>query len=279
MAHLSKSSYGKGAVRVKKVIKHQDYHEVKEFSVQIICEGDFEKAHLDGDNTLVLPTDTQKNTVYILAKDEAIESIESFGLALTSHFLKGNDQFTAVEVHIVQTIWEQIPANFVLHPYAYQKKGGAEWITTVRRTKDNVSVQSGIQNMEILKTTYSGFSDFKTDAFTTLKDTDDRMLATNLTANWDYDGTNIDFEKVRKGVINQLLVTFSDHKSLSVQHTLYAMGEAALEASLNIREIHIEMPNKHNLLFDLSKFDRSNDNEIFIVTEEPYGLIKGSVCR
>lgn len=276
---LTSSSYGKGKVRVKKLIRHEQFHELKEFTVRIICEGDFEAAHRLGDNRLVLPTDTQKNTVYALAKDHPLNTIENFALHLASHFMKNNDQFTAVTIGIEEHLWQPIVMDEVLHPFAYQKAGSEKWTTNVRHSTRGVQIQSGIKDLLILKTTNSGFSGFKKDEFTTLQDTDDRMLMTSLTATWDYDGTGLDFKRLRPMVQRALIKTFADHKSLSVQHTLFAMGNAALNEVPALQQVQIDMPNQHNLLVDLSAFGRDNHNEIFQVTAEPFGIIRGTISR
>ncbi len=278
-AKLASSRYGKGEVKVKKVTRHKDYHELIDFAVSVYCEGDFTDAHLKGDNSAVLPTDTQRNTIYILAKDHPLDSIESFGIFLSDHLLKANTQFTSVQVEIAQNIWERIPVNGKKHPTTYRKAGQEQWLTAVHRTHDSLAVQSGIRDLEILKTTDSGFSDFKVDDFTTLKDTDDRVLNTVLKSIWPYKSTDVDFAKERQTIQTTLLDAFAGHKSLSVQHTLYAMGEQVLAKTKAIDSISLEMPNVHNLLFDLSRFNRENKSEIFHVTEEPYGIITGVVSR
>ncbi len=278
-AKLASSRYGKGEVKVKKVTRHKDYHELKDISVSVYCEGDFTVAHLDGDNSAVLPTDTQRNTIYILAKDHPLDTIESFGLFLSAHLLKANTQFTSVQVEIAQNMWERIPVGGKQHPTTYRKAGEEQWLTAVHRTRDSVAVQSGIHDLEILKTTDSGFSDFKVDEFTTLKDTKDRVLNTVLKAMWPYKSVDVDFAKEREQIMTAVLDTFAGHQSLSVQHTLYAMGEAALAKTKSIDSISLEMPNVHNLLFDLSRFNRENNSEVFHVTSEPFGIITGVVSR
>lgn len=276
---LSSSNYGKGAVRVKKVTKHKNYHEVKDFSVSTICEGDFTETHRSGDNSMVLPTDTQKNTVYALAHKHDVETIESYGIYLAKHLLKANKQFTSVVVEIEETLWERIKIGAKQHPHAYRKGGAEKWTTKITHTKSGTVIESGIKDLMILKTTDSSFSDFLRDKFTTLKDADDRMLMTNLTSSWVYNSADVDFAKLRKTIQNTLLSTFAKHKSLSVQHTLYAMGEAALKKAKAVSTINLDMPNKHNLLVDLSKFKMKNNNQTYHVTEEPYGIIRGTMTR
>jgi urate oxidase len=130
----------------------------------------------------------------------------------------------------------------------------------------------------VLKTTDSGFAGFPRDRFTTLPDTDDRILATSLTATWTYRQGSPDFggrDRIRAALVE----TFAAHISRSVQHTLYAMGEAALAACRDIVDITLAMPNRHHLLVDLTPFGVDNPNEIFVATDIPYGLIEATVIR
>jgi urate oxidase len=131
-----------------------------------------------------------------------------------------------------------------------------------------------------MKTTRSGFEGFLKDRFTTLPETDDRILATAVTATWAYgDAANADFDRLWEGVRNQILTTFTDHYSPSVQNTLYLIGRAVLEGYPEVGKIRLSFPNKHHLPYDLSRFGIENANEIFHATSEPYGLIEGTVER
>lgn len=276
---LSSTSYGKSAVRVMKLIKHSDWHEIKEVDVCTLFEGEFEEAHTLGDNRKVLPTDTQKNTVYALAKDHPVHSIEDFGLHLAKHFMDGNPQIHKVRIELSQKQWAQIIDGGKPHPKAYQRAGNEKWNSLIEMTKEKTTVKSGISDLLILKTTDSGFSNFKRDAFTTLKDTEDRIFATNLTAKWNYVDGDLDFATLRNTIQSTLLSAFANHKSLSVQHTLYDMGKQVLDGVEQVQKIDLDMPNKHNLLVNLAPFNLTNDNEIFVVTDEPYGVIKGTLER
>jgi len=217
--------------------------------------------------------------VYALAKDHSLHSIEDFGLHLAKHFLDQNPQINTVRIELSQKQWTQILDEGKPHPKAYQRAGNEKWNTVIEMTKVKITVQSGISDLLILKTTDSGFSNFKRDNFTTLKDTEDRIFATNLSANWDYVGVDLDFAALRNTVQSILLSAFANHKSLSVQHTLYDMGKQVLAAVEQVQKIDLDMPNKHNLLVNLAPFKLENNNEIFVVTDEPYGVIKGTLER
>jgi urate oxidase len=276
---LGATSYGKSAVRLVKVTRHEGRHDLCDLNVDIALEGDFAAAYTGGDNTRLLATDTMRNTVYALAKDHPIDSIESFGIALARHFLAAGPTVTAARVRIVEYPWSRIEAGGAPHEHAFTRDAG-ERVATVSATGGEVRVEAGIDNLLILKTTNSGWVNFHRDAYTTLPDADDRILATSLTAIWSYDAAEgLDYSALWRGVRGRILETFTDHYSPSVQNTLYRMGRAVLEAFPEVRKIHFTLPNKHHLLFNLAPFGLENPNQIFHVTSDPYGLIEGTVER
>ncbi len=280
---LTYNTYGKSEVRVVKLIKHKTYHEFREVTVEVLLEGDFEAAHVKGDNRQVLPTDTVKNTIFILAKDHLTDTIEEFGMFVADYFLNKNEQVEKVSVEIYESLWNRIPVEknkrTTQHPHAYMAGSSELWTCAIQHTKDETVVTSGLEDLRILKTTNSGFSKFYKDDYTTLKDADDRIFSTRLSSNWTYASNKIDFTKHRENIRQALLTSFADHKSKSVQHTLYAMGKAALKASKQIPAIYISMPNVHNLLVNFEPFGLENNNEIFIGTSDPYGQIEGVIAR
>jgi len=276
---LSSTSYGKSAIRVMKLIRHADWHEIKEVEVCTLFEGEFKEAHTVGDNSNVLPTDTQKNTVFALAKDHPLDTIEEFGIHVAKHFHDTNPQIHKVRVELSQKQWTQIQDNGNPHPQAYQRGSDEKWNAVIELNADGMTVQSGISDLLILKTTDSGFSNFRRDEFTTLKDTEDRIFATSLSALWTYTLSSLDFSSLRSAIHGHLLSSFANHKSLSVQHTLYDMGKRVLDQVSDVNKIDLDMPNKHHLLVNLAPFNLANVNEIFIVTDDPYGVIKGSLER
>lgn len=276
---LKTNAYGKNAVNLSKITRHPDYHEFRQISVDVSLEGDFEAAHTLGDNTHILPTDTQKNTVYALAKDHFTDSIEEFGLYLASYFSTNNPHVSQVTIHIVEHPWTRMTFDGEPHHHAYTGGGSEKRTTTIVQTAAGITVTSGIKDLLILKTTDSGFEGYIKDRYTTLKETADRILATQCEANWTYTDTDQNFTAVFTRIRETLLKSFAHHKSLSVQQTLLAMGSAVLEANEVVREISLIMPNKHHIPFNLEPFGLENNNEIFIATDEPYGYITGTVVR
>jgi urate oxidase len=276
---LGANNYGKGEVRVVKVVKHEDRHEVRDLSVDVALEGDFEAAHVVGDNTALLATDTMRNTVYALAKEHLTGAIESFGLALATRFLDVGPTVRAARIRLVEYPWERIAAGDRPHPHGFHRGAGGNRVATVRATADGATFTAGLEDLFVLKSTGSGWEGFLREDFTSLAETSDRIMATIVTASWDYAGGDVDFDGAYAGVRDTILATFDDHYSPSVQMTLYRMGEAVLQAHAEVERISFSLPNKHHLLYDLGRFGMENDNEIFHATNEPYGLIEGTIER
>jgi urate oxidase len=279
-AILVQNNYGKSRVRMVKVARHGDRHDLQEIEVKIAFEGDFETAHTVGDNSRILPTDTMKNTVYALAKQSPeIEAIEEFALRLADHFLRENPQTSRVIIEIAEKQWERISVGGRPHAHSFVKTGDEKCTTRVSASRDGISLESGIEDLLILKTTGSGFSGFIKDRYTTLKETDDRIFATSVNAVWQYPTRQAPFKSISRGVRRMILETFADHDSLSVQQTLYAIGEVVLNTYDEITEISLSLPNKHCLLVDLSPFEMTNQNQIFLPIDEPHGLIEARMKR
>lgn len=277
MPTLRFDTYGKTRVRLLQVLRHSGTHQVTEINVTILFEGELADSYVSGDNSNVLPTDTMKNTVYALARQNPIASIEEFGLILGRHFLNRLDHITRINVVLEQTPWDRISS----HPGAFSQSGRERRTAALTITRESESVVCGFRDLQILKTSQSGFAGYLKDEYTTLPETHDRLLGTILEADWTLlPRTNVgDFNRVHSDIRNVLIDCFATHESLSVQHTLYAMGEAALAKFDFITDIHLVMPNKHCLLYDLSRFGLNNPNQIFVPTDEPSGFIEARLRR
>jgi urate oxidase len=276
---LGKNAYGKNAVNLSKIIRHADHHEFRQISVNVSLHGDFETAHTEGDNSKILPTDTQKNTVYALAKEYFTDSIEDFGVSLANHFMQNNSQVVHTVIEIQEHLYSRLSFDNNEHPHACISKGNEKHTTSIEQSRSNIQITSGIKDLLILKTTDSGFENYIWDPFTTLKETPDRIMATNCEVSWQYTSDQLDFTSLHHLIRNRLLKTFAFHKSLSVQHTLYAMGGDVLKEFDAVKEVSLVMPNKHHILFNLEQFGMENSNEIFVATDEPFGYITGTITR
>lgn len=280
MARLGGNRYGKSRVRLSRITRNGDRHDFNEWSVRVLLEGDFESSYTEADNSKVLPTDTMKNTVYYVARGSKATTIEEFAMELGDYLLANNAQVSGTKVEIEERSWERMMVDGA--PEATTFKLGGPEVQTVRAVRDQGrtwSISSGVDGLTILKTTKSAFTGYIKDKLTTLKPATDRIFGTRATVKWDYASAAQDFVQVRARVVAALLKEFAGHNSMSVQHTLFDMGKAALDAAPEISRIHLTMPNLHHLLADLSPFGQDNPNHIFVPIDEPHGYIEATIER
>jgi urate oxidase len=263
--------YGKSRVRLVKVRRQREPHELIDLTLDVQLEGAFEAVYTDGDNSRCVATDTMKNTVYAFARRDPIDHVETFATRLADHFIT-RPAVTGVRISAIEHRWDRVG------PHAFVQPGGEQWTAVVTRNETAADVISGVANLVVLKTTDSAFSGFPRDEYTTLPETEDRILATSVTAVWKYRAGTTDFA-ARDRIRQALVAAFAAHHSTSVQHTLYAMGEAALAACADAVSITLTMPNRHHLLVDLKPFGMDNPNEIFVATDQPFGLIEATISR
>jgi urate oxidase len=274
---LAETAYGKCGVRLVQVTRPGDRHTLKDLTVAIRFEGDYDASYR-GDNTDVLPTDTMKNTVYALAAGTRLEEPEPFGLTLAEHFLDGNPHLRRVTIDLAEHRWGPVMSGEREHGQAFVGEGPDTRTAQIRMDRQEVQIRAGVTDLLVLKSSGSAFSGFKRDTFTTLPETRDRLLATSLSATWRYDAGTA-YGPAWYAVRRTLLETFANHESESVQHTLHAMGRAVLDAMPDVCDIHIVMPNRHHLPVDLTPFGLENRNEIFVATDQPFGLIQATLRR
>ncbi len=276
---LAENDYGKSRVRLLRVNRQADHHDIKELTLSILFEGDFEAAHTKGENRNILPTDTMKNTVYVLAKEYPAEQIEDFALHLVEHFLTYNPQVSRARIEVAEHPWTRLSMNGQQHRSTFTLVGGERRTALVTGTREATTVRAGVEGLIVLKTTKSSFEGFRRDPYTTLKETRDRVLSTAIRSSWLYSGGEVAFGPAWHGVRKAILETFAEHDSHSLQETLYAMGEAVLKSFDEISEISFSLPNKHYLLVDLKPFGLENNNEVFLPTDEPHGLIEATLKK
>lgn len=280
MAKLAENRYGKSHVRVMRVKRGPAGHELREWTVEVLLQGDFETCFTDGDNSKILPTDTMKNTVYSLARSSRANCMEEFGEELIEFLLGHNPQVSTAEVTIVEAPWSHLEIGGKPHATTFARGGGESQTAHLEKKQgEGISVSAGLSGLIILKTAGSAFEGYIKDSLTTLPETKDRLFGTALQANWKYNSSKLDFISIRAKARESLLSAFAGHHSKSVQHTLYEMAKQALAAVPEIQEVELVMPNKHCLLVDLSKFGQDNPNEIFVPTDEPHGQIEARVRR
>ena len=275
MAQLGPHRYGKSGIRLVAVRRDDDRHHLTDLTVDIWLEGDTGRAYTDADNAAVLPTDTMRGTVYAFARQEPPVPMEDFAMRLADHFRADVDPVDAAEVHITSSAWRRINN----HAHAFTRDADVRRTVMVRVDRTGTHIEGGIDNLIVLKSGRSRFEGFLVDGYTTLAETDDRILATNVTARWGVTGRAADWDAVTASVHDTLLAVFADHDSASVQHTLYDMGTAVLDACPELGWIRLSMPNLHHDLVDLSPYGLDNPNEIFVATDRPYGAIEATVVR
>ena len=276
---LIQHNYGKARVRVLKVMRAGRVHSLKELEVQVMLQGNFDASYTKADNRLVVATDSVKNTINILARQKLGPDTEAFGVLLGGHFLKKYQHVSRVEVSLSEHCWNRISVGGRPHAHSFLEKSAARPFAKIVATRKETTVQSGIEELFILKSTASGFENFLRDEFTTLPETDDRICATKLKATWTYTRKPKSYARTNEKILDAMLGVFAKNFSPSVQVTLFQMGQAALKVAPEISKIHLAMPNKHFLLIDLKPFGLKNQNELFLPTEEPFGLIEGTVAR
>ena len=280
MAMLAENRYGKTRVRLVRVRRRPGEHDFHEWAVEILVHGDFTSCFTTGDNSKILPTDTMKNTVYSLARSSQASDGEEFAKELIDFLLGRNPQVAGAEVRVAEKAWEHLQTNGKPHPTTFVHLSDELQTTKVmRRQGGNFSVVSGLDNLVVMKTAGSAFEGYIQDSLTTLPQATDRLLGTAIRATWTYAKPDVAFGPARKRIRETLLYVFAEHDSKSVQHTLYAMGEAALKAAPEVEDIELVMPNKHCLAVDLSRFGQDNPNEIFVPIDEPSGYIEARIRR
>jgi urate oxidase len=276
---LGYNQYGKAETRLVRVTRDGDRHQLDDLNVGVTLSGDMTAVHLTGDNANVLPTDTQKNTVYAFAKEAPVGEIEEFGLRLARHFVDGFDAITRARVSVEEYPWARIEVGGAPHDHAFVRAGGERRTATVVAEPGRAWVVSGLAGLVVLKSTGSEFTGYLKDRYTTLQETTERILATAVTARWRHGTLDVDWARSFAETRRLLLEAFATTHSLSLQQSLYAMASAAITNRPEVVEVRMSMPNKHHFVVDLAPFGLANDNEVFHADDRPYGLIEAAVLE
>lgn len=280
MVTLGPNQYGKAEIRLVTASREGSRHAIRDLTVSTALRGELAATHLTGDNSGVVPTDTQKNVVFAFAKEHSVGQLESFGLLLARYFVDTYPSITGARVSIAEHGWDRIAVDGRPHDHSFSRSSDEKRTAEVTVDGSGTGVVSGLTDLVVLKSTGSEFHGYPKDRYTTLPETTDRILATAVTAHWrhsDVDGVDWDtrFGTARAAMLGAFASTYS----LSLQQTLYAMGKAVVEADDGIAEVRLSLPNKHHFTVDLTPFGLSNENEVFYAADRPYGLIEGTVLR
>ena len=276
MTVLGPNRYGKQSVRLVRVMRGS-VHRVRDLTVDVALEGGFDAAFLAGDNALVVATDTMKNTVYAFATEHLTGAIEPFATALATHFLEAEAVEKAM-VTIREHAWAPVETRRGTAPDAFVRTGGMTRTAVVSASADGPVVDGGVEDLVVMKTGRSAFSGFPRDQYTTLPETRDRIMATRVSATWRHATPASDWDARHEGLVDTLLSSFADHDSESVQHTIWIIANEMLEAEPGVSEVTLRLPNLHHWIVDLAPFGQQS-GDIFVATEQPYGLIEATVRR
>jgi len=277
--HLAENTYGSSRIHMLRVSKQLGRDDIREIVLSIRFEGDFELAHTQGDNRKILPADTMNNTVYALARQHSIEPLENFGQHLIEHFLTYNPQVHRVVIEASENVWNRLPHGGKPHPSAFVSGGGEERTCMLKGARDGTQSRAGIRNLAVLKTSKAYFQDFKKDPYTTLQEDCESILSTIIAADWLYSEEDAEFGPLWHAVRKMLLETFAEHESHSVQHTLYAMGDAILRNFENISEIRLALPSKQFYLADLAPLGMDNPDTVFLSRGEPRATVEATLRK
>lgn len=279
---LGDHQYGKAENRIVRIVRDSPRHEIRDVNVSSCLRGQFDEAHLTGDQGAVLPTDTQKQTAYAFAKTVGLTSLERYAHALASHFVHDVEPVDQARVELEEFAWERVSVGGAEHDFSWVRSGQEVRTVAVTVEDGGLWVTGGLKDLVVLKSSGSEFHGFLEDEYTVLEPTSDRIMATSLVARWrfgDVDVATFDFDECYAEIKAALVETFAGFHSLALQQTLYEMGKAALEAVPELVEVRLSAPNKHHFTYDLARFGIANDNEVFHADDRPYGLIQASVTR
>ncbi|MEA2518141.1 MAG: urate oxidase [Chloroflexota bacterium] len=275
MIEVGPNSYGKSAIRLVKVDRDVTPHRVRDLTIAIALEGDFAASYADGDNSAVIATDTMKNTAYALAGEHLTGAIEDFGLVLGRHFLDA-DQVDRVRVTIDDHRWRPIGES----ADAFTRDGSETRTAAVAVGRDAATVRAGLDGLSVMKTSRSSFSGFPRDRFTTLKETEDRIMATKVSASWAYDAEcAVAYDETFEAVRATFVEVMADHDSVSVQASIWIVAKAILDRHVEVTDVSMSLPNLHHWTVDLSPFGIENDRQVYVWTTEPHGLIEATIRR
>jgi urate oxidase len=276
---LAANAYGESRLRLLRLKRQQGRNDIRDLTLTVRFEGDFDAAHTNADNRKILPGDTIKNTVYALARQHSMETLEDFALHVVEHFLTYNPQISRVAVDAEENIWARVPYGGKPHPSAFMRAGEESRTCALSGTRQGTAIRSGISNLVLLKTAEVALDNFLRDPYTTLEPSHDRVLGTVLGADWLYASEEVEFATLAQGVRQLFLEIFAEHSTKSLQHTLYIMGEAVLKNFEQIDEIHLALPELHFPILDLNPLGMDNPGTVYLPIDVPQGVAEATLKR
>lgn len=276
---MGDNQYGKAENRLVRIYRDTPRHEIRDLNVSTALRGPFEPAHLLGDQSNVLPTDTQKNTVYAFAKLHGVGAIEDYALTLARHFVADVAPVVGARIEVEEYTWQRAVIDGAEHDHTWTRTGPQVRTAAITVDATGEYVVGGIKDLVLLKSTGSEFAGFLHDEFTTLEDTHDRVMATSLVGHWRFATPVADWDATYAAIVATIIREYATLQSLALQQTLWAIGTALLEQFAELAEVRLSAPNKHHFAVDLSPFGLDNPGEVFHAADRPYGLIQATVVR
>ncbi|MFT4086414.1 MAG: urate oxidase [Gordonia sp. (in: high G+C Gram-positive bacteria)] len=281
---LTGDQYGKAENRVVRIVRDTERHEIRDLNVSSCLRGDFTDAYITGDQSKVLPTDTQKQTVYAFAKKYGVASPEAFALTLAQHFVDDVEPVAQARVEAEEFGWTRAVIDGVEHNHTWTRSSAEIRTAAVTYDADHLWIVSGVKDLVVLKSTGSEFKGFLVDEYTILEETSDRVMATSLVAQWRSSldaaaAAELDWDARYARVREIIVEKFATVHSLALQQTLHRIGEAILEEFDDLVEVRLSAPNKHHFVYDLAPFGLENPGEVFHADDRPYGLIQAVVSK
>ncbi|PNP83514.1 hypothetical protein FNYG_03077 [Fusarium nygamai] len=295
MPYVSAARYGKDNVRVCKVDRDAStgIQTVTEMTVCCLLEGEIETSYTKADNSVVVATDSIKNTIYITAKQNPVNPPELYASILGSHFIEKYSHIHVANVNVKTVRWQRLEVDGKPHPHSFFKDGEETRNVEVRVSRqEGIQIKSSLVGLTVLKSTGSAFHGFVRDEYTTLPETWDRIFSTDVDATWKwnkFDSLNAvkvfapKFDSAREAARNTTLKIFAEDDSASVQATMYKMSTQILGLVPEIATVTYALPNKHYFEIDLSWHkglkNTGKDAEVYAPQSGPNGLIKCEVSR
>ncbi|WP_237476391.1 factor-independent urate hydroxylase [Lichenibacterium dinghuense] len=276
---LLSSTYGKGRVRVMRLAGEGDHRDVRELEIRAMLTGDIDRAFTEADNSTTVSTDTIKNVVNIVAREELELGAELFCRAVARRLLDSYPGMRSATVSARETRWSRLAFDGTPQPHAFTRDGNGFGTAEAVTDRSGGRMSSGLSGFTFLKATASGWANYLKDPYTTIPETHDRIAATAMEARWAWERDPADFAEANGRVLDAMLRVFATTYSHSVQDSLYRMGEAALAAVPELDTISLACPNKHYLPVNLAPFGLDNPNRVFVATDEPHGQIECTIGR
>lgn len=278
-AEMYRASHGKGEVHVVTVEREGSVHHIRDYTVSSAIRGNLNEIYTHGDNAHCIATDTQKNITFSLARD-GMGTPEEFGLKIGRHMVDNYPETVkGGRWEVMSVAWDRIETPNGPHDHSFVRAGKEERYTVVQAVGEDFTVVSGLKELTVLKSSGSAFVGYPKCKHTTLPETTDRIMSTDVSAWWEYNTTDVDFDAVAERVREITLEVFAEQFSKALQQTMWAISARIIDEIPEINTVRMQCPNNHHFVEDLSKYGQDNPNVVFYAADRPYGDITSEVVR